>query len=65
METKWIKPVFLFTVLTVWTVGMSIQLARLSFPDPIFWGVPTSLWLAMYPPSLRAPAQKADEKSGA
>lgn len=67
MEQKWVRPVFLFTVLAVWTVAMGTSLVRLQLPDPILWGVPTTLWLVMNPPALPSFKKKdtAEEKPGA
>jgi hypothetical protein len=49
----WVRNLFILTVLFVWTIAVGASLIKGQLPEPILWGVPTTLWLAMNPPVLR------------
>lgn len=66
-ETEQRKTVFLYTVIGGWFLVVLASLYSFLFkdgplPDPILLSVPTSVWLAMYPPlpsSLREEQKNA------
>lgn len=59
MQDNKVKNIFIFTVLSVWTIVVSASLYNYLFnkgplPDPILLGIPSGTWLAVNPPIPRS-----------